>query len=210
MANIASAKKKARQAVKNRARNASQKSMIRSVIKKVVKAVEAKDKKAAEAAYAEMTPVLDRYSTRNMIHKNKVARQGLWKCSQCRKQFTVTVGTVFEGSKVGISKWLLAIHLMASSKKGISAHQLHRMLGITYRAAWFINHRLRYAMTSNANMFNRLVFANPSTASFSALPNRVVSSDPNSPYSGGYGVINTISTGAQNPRSGTLVARFTF
>lgn len=74
MANIASAKKKARQAVKHRVRNVAQKSMIRSVIKKVVKAVEAKDKKAAESAYAEMTPVLDRYSTRNMIHKNKVAR----------------------------------------------------------------------------------------------------------------------------------------
>lgn len=74
MANIASAKKKARQAVKHRVRNVAQKSMIRSLIKKTVKAVEAKDKKAAEAAYAEMAPVLDRYSTRNMIHKNKAAR----------------------------------------------------------------------------------------------------------------------------------------
>lgn len=74
MANIASAKKKARQAVKNRERNVAQRSMIRSLIKKTVKAVEAKDKKAAEAAFAEMTPVLDRYADRGMIHKNKAAR----------------------------------------------------------------------------------------------------------------------------------------
>lgn len=74
MANIASAKKKARQAVKHRERNVAQRSMIRSVIKRVVKAVEAKNKTAAEAAYKEMTPVLDRYADRGMIHKNKAAR----------------------------------------------------------------------------------------------------------------------------------------
>lgn len=75
-------------------------------------------------------------------------RKGVWKCraGQCRKQFTVTVGTVFESSHIPLSKWLLAIHLLASSKKGISAHQLHRNLGITYEAAWFMAHRLRYAM----------------------------------------------------------------
>ena len=73
-------------------------------------------------------------------------RQGLWKCRACRKQFTVTVGTVFEDSHIPITKWLLAIHLLASSKKGMSAHQLHRMLGITYKTAWFMAHRLRYAM----------------------------------------------------------------
>lgn len=75
-------------------------------------------------------------------------RKGLWKCSQCRKQFTVTVGTVFEDSRIPISKWLLAIHLIGSSKKGMSAHQIHRMLGISYKAAWFMMHRLRYAMRS--------------------------------------------------------------
>lgn len=74
MANIASAKKKARQAVKHRERNVAQRSMIRSTIKKVVKAVEAKDKTAAETAYKEMVPVLDRYANRGMLHKNKAAR----------------------------------------------------------------------------------------------------------------------------------------
>lgn len=73
-------------------------------------------------------------------------RKGLYKCRACRKQFTVTVGTVFEDSHIPISKWLLAIHLLASSKKGMSAHQLHRNLGISYKGAWFMAHRLRYAM----------------------------------------------------------------
>jgi transposase-like protein len=73
-------------------------------------------------------------------------RKGLYKCRACRKQFTVTVGTIFEDSHVPISKWLLAIHLLSASKKGMSAHQLHRLLGITYRAAWFVAHRLRHAM----------------------------------------------------------------
>jgi transposase-like protein len=73
-------------------------------------------------------------------------RKGLYKCRACRKQFTVTVGTVFEDSHIPISKWLLAIHMLASSKKGISAHQLHRNLGISYKGAWFMAHRLRWAM----------------------------------------------------------------
>lgn len=73
-------------------------------------------------------------------------RKGLYKCRACRKQFTVTVKTIFEDSHLPISKWLLAIHLLASSKKGFSAHQLHRNLGISYKAAWFMMHRLRYAM----------------------------------------------------------------
>ncbi len=83
-------------------------------------------------------------------------RKGVWKCKACRKQFTVTVGTVFEHSHVPINKWLLAIHLMASSKKGISAHQLHRMLAVTYRAAWFMNHRLRLAMSEGDGLFVKL------------------------------------------------------
>ena len=74
-------------------------------------------------------------------------RQGVWKCKACRKQFTVTVGTIFEDSHIPISKWLLAIHLICASKKGMSAHQIHRMLGITYKSAWFMAHRLRYAMS---------------------------------------------------------------
>src|ERR1051325_5662050 len=76
----------------------------------------------------------------------KPGRKGLYKCRACRKQFTVTVGTVFEDSHIPISKWLLAIHLLASSKKGMSPHQLHRNLGVSYKGAWFMAHRLRYAM----------------------------------------------------------------
>jgi transposase-like protein len=74
-------------------------------------------------------------------------RDGLWRCRACKKQFTVTVGTVFEDSHVPLSKWLLALHLLASSKKGMSAHQIHRMLGVKYQTAWFMMHRLRYAMS---------------------------------------------------------------
>jgi transposase-like protein len=70
-------------------------------------------------------------------------RRGLLKCRACRKQFTVTVGTVFEDSHVKLTKWIQAIYLIGASKKGISAHQLHRMLGVTYCAAWFMAHRLR-------------------------------------------------------------------
>jgi transposase-like protein len=80
----------------------------------------------------------------------KTTRKGLYKCSQCRKPFTVTVGTVFEDSHIPISKWLLAMHLMCASKKGMSAHQLHRMLDVTYKSAWFMAHRLRYAMMQPA------------------------------------------------------------
>lgn len=73
-------------------------------------------------------------------------RPGLYYCAACNGQFTVTVGTIMERSKIPISKWLFAMHLMASSKKGMSAHQLHRMLGITYKSAWFLAHRIREAM----------------------------------------------------------------
>jgi len=74
-------------------------------------------------------------------------RAGLYYCNTCKGTFTVTVGTVFERSKVPLTKWWLASHLMGSSKKGISAHQLHRMLGVTYKTAWFMAHRLREGMT---------------------------------------------------------------
>jgi transposase-like protein len=88
------------------------------------------------------------YTLKPKATSTKPGRKGLYKCRACRKQFTVTVGTVFEDSHIPISKWLLAIHLLASSKKGISAHQLHRNLGISYKGAWFMAHRLRYAMAS--------------------------------------------------------------
>jgi transposase-like protein len=74
-------------------------------------------------------------------------RKGVYKCKACRKQFTVTVGTVMERSRIKIADWLMGFYLMCSSKKGISAHQLHRTLGITYEAAWFMAHRIRFAMT---------------------------------------------------------------
>lgn len=76
--------------------------------------------------------------------------KGLWKCRECRNKFTVTVGTVFASSRIPLHKWLLAVHLMCSSKKAISAHQIHRMLGITYKTAWFMCHRIREAMKSDA------------------------------------------------------------
>src|SRR5256885_17015068 len=71
---------------------------------------------------------------------------GMFLCNACRGKFTVRTGTVFERSHIPLHKWLLASHLMASSKKGISAHQLWRMLGITYKSAWFMAHRIREAM----------------------------------------------------------------
>lgn len=73
-------------------------------------------------------------------------RIGLKKCAECRKQFTVKVGTVFESSHIPLHKWLQAAYLMSASKKGISAHQLHRILEVTYKTAWFMAHRLRIAM----------------------------------------------------------------
>jgi transposase-like protein len=78
--------------------------------------------------------------------QGKAHRPGLYYCSACNGQFTVTVGTVMERSKIPLSKWLLAMHLLGSSKKGMSAHQLHRMLGVTYKTAWFMAHRIREAM----------------------------------------------------------------
>lgn len=79
--------------------------------------------------------------------QGKSVRPGLYYCAACNDQFTVTVGTVMERSKISISKWLFAMHLMGSSKKGMSSHQLHRLLGITYKSAWFLTHRIREAMT---------------------------------------------------------------
>jgi transposase-like protein len=78
--------------------------------------------------------------------KNAKVRLGLWKCYACRAQFTVRVGTVFEHCRIPLFKCLQAVHLLASSKKGISAHQLHRILEIQYKSAWFLAHRIREAM----------------------------------------------------------------
>ena len=73
-------------------------------------------------------------------------RKGVHFCGACRKQFTVTVGTVFEGSHIPISKWLMAWFIICSSKKAVSSHQIHRMLKVTYKTAWFMTHRIRFAL----------------------------------------------------------------
>lgn len=85
----------------------------------------------------------DHYALNGTAH-----RPGLWKCKDCREQFSVTVKTVFERSKVKLHIWLQAMHLMCASKKGISSKQLERMLGVTYPTAWFMSHRLREAMNT--------------------------------------------------------------
>lgn len=78
--------------------------------------------------------------------KGKTTRPGLWKCYECRKPFTVKIGTIFEDSKVPMRLWLQAMYLIAGSKKGISSNQLHRVLGVTLKTAWFMSHRIREAM----------------------------------------------------------------
>ena len=82
--------------------------------------------------------------------QGKATRPGVYKCVDCSDQFTVTVGTAFERSKIALNIWLQAVHLMCASKKGISAKQLERMLGVTYKTAWFMAHRIREAMKSES------------------------------------------------------------
>ncbi|WP_254508320.1 IS1595 family transposase [Anatilimnocola floriformis] len=78
----------------------------------------------------------------------KSTTPGTYKCKakECRKKFTVRVGTIFESSHITLRHWVMAFHLMCSSKKGISAHQIHRSIGVTYKTAWFMCHRIRHAM----------------------------------------------------------------
>jgi transposase-like protein len=92
--------------------------------------------------------------------KTKV-RAGVYFCGDCRKQFTATIGTIFEGSRIKIADWLMAYYLICSSKKGISAHQLHRTLGVTYKTAWFMAHRIRLSMKQEplANLISGTVEA---------------------------------------------------
>src|SRR5690606_39716758 len=78
--------------------------------------------------------------------KGKSTRIGVYKCYECRKPFTVKVGTIFESSHIKLHIWLQAIFLLSSSKKGMSANQLHRVLGVTLKSAWFLAHRIREAM----------------------------------------------------------------
>jgi len=82
-------------------------------------------------------------------NSKKPVRKGVWKCYGCCEQFTVTVGTVFENSHIPLHRWILASYLLCASKKGMSAHQIHRMTGISYKTVWFMLHRLRFAMTQH-------------------------------------------------------------
>lgn len=84
--------------------------------------------------------------TKVKANPEKRIRVGLWRCGDCKRQFTVKVGTVFEHMRIPLHKALQAVYLMTSSKKGISSHQLHRVLEITYKTAWFLAHRIREAM----------------------------------------------------------------
>lgn len=97
-------------------------------------------------------PVCPRCEGQERITTVRGGRPGLRRCGPCKRQFTATVGTVFERSHVPLHKWWQAAHLMASSKKGISAHQLHRTLKVTYKTAWFMEHRLREAMRTGGLM----------------------------------------------------------
>src|ERR1700682_4475607 len=80
---------------------------------------------------------------------------GMFLCNDCRDKFTARTGTVMERSHIPVHKWLLAIHLLNSSKKGMSAHQLHRSLGVTYKSAWFLAHRIRGAMDSSGGLLGQ-------------------------------------------------------
>lgn len=96
--------------------------------------------------YYRLTGVRTKPSKKN---PEGVERHGLYKCGECRKQFTVRIGSIFEESHLPLHKWLQAIHLLCSSKKGMSAHQMHRILECTYKTAWFLCHRIREAMRSD-------------------------------------------------------------
>lgn len=80
--------------------------------------------------------------------KNPVG-SGVYKCAACRKQFTARIGTVLEDSHIPFAKWIMAMFILCASKKSVSAHQMHRMIGVTYKTAWFLCHRIRYAMGTN-------------------------------------------------------------
>lgn len=83
--------------------------------------------------------------TRAYKLNGKTTRKGLYKCATCRKPYTVTMGTIFEDTHIPLTKWFAAIYMMMACKKGVSAHEVHRMLGVTYRSAWFMLHRIRWA-----------------------------------------------------------------
>ncbi|WP_370178543.1 IS1595 family transposase [Alteriqipengyuania sp.] len=90
--------------------------------------------------------------TKVKANPEKRIRVGLWRCGDCKKQFTVKIGTVFEHARIPLHKMLQAVYLVTSSKKGISAHQLHRTLEVTYKSAWFLLHRIREAMRDGSDL----------------------------------------------------------
>jgi transposase-like protein len=105
------------------------------------------------AAYAKLESILwpngpycPRCGGFDRITKVRGGRLGLWRCGPCKRQFRVTVGTVFESAHIPLNLWFQEMHLLCSSKKGMSSHQIHRVLGVTYKTAWFMTHRLREAM----------------------------------------------------------------
>ncbi len=91
------------------------------------------------------------YALTPKAESRKPVRKGVYCCAKCRRQFTVKIGTIFEDSHIPLHKWLMAFHLMASSKKGISSMQLHRELGITLKSAWFLSHRIRESMAEKSS-----------------------------------------------------------
>ncbi len=93
----------------------------------------------------------DVYTLKSKETTKRKVRPGLYSCAACRKPFTATMGTVLEDSHLPLSKWLMAFYILCSSKKSISAHQMHRMLGITYKTSWFMCHRIRHVMRPNSD-----------------------------------------------------------
>ncbi|MCH7540339.1 MAG: IS1595 family transposase [Proteobacteria bacterium] len=109
---------------------------------------EDKARKHLEASRWPNGPYCPHCGTTNVHRMAGKTQSGMFLCRECRSKFTVRVGTIFERSHIPLRKWLLGFRLMAASKKGMSAHQLHRSLGITYKSAWFMAHRIREAMTN--------------------------------------------------------------
>ncbi len=103
------------------------------------------------ATSEQVTPIKGARAQPSKAHPEGVERKGLYQCNHCRQQFTITVKTIFERSKIPLNKWLAATYMVTSSKKGISAHQIHRTLGVTYKTAWFMLHRIREAMVEDTS-----------------------------------------------------------
>jgi transposase-like protein len=101
-------------------------------------------------------PCCPRCGGHERITKVNGGRIGLWRCGPCKRQFRVTVGTVFESAHVPLNLWFQAMHLLCSSKKGMSSHQIHRVLGVTYKTAWFMTHRIREAMAPHPELLSAL------------------------------------------------------